>query len=126
MKPEVLGGLVGIGLLVSAALPAWAGQIAGQETVAQWRQDYSLGLGPAATADWSRGAMSAQTAFGMMCMVAVTVAELEAYMKYRAEPQTAVAEALRTLWRQIGCAVPPQVGQSEPARYSSQARGKAL
>jgi hypothetical protein len=38
LKRGMLGSLVGIGLLVSAALPAWAAQVAGEDTVAPWRR----------------------------------------------------------------------------------------
>ncbi len=106
-----LGSLVGIGLLVSTALPAGAGEIAGRGTVAQWRQSY--GRVELAAVAWSYGAISALTALGMECKAAVGVRELEPYMMYRAAHQTTVAEALRVFWRETGCELPPQTSQAE-------------
>jgi len=111
MSRGMLGSVVGISLLLSTALPAWAAEVAGEETVAQWRLNRGKSFGQGAV--WSHGVASAMTALGMECRVPATVGELAAYMMYRAEPQATVAGALQTHWQETGCAVPPQAGQSE-------------
>ncbi len=102
----MLGSLVGLWLLVTAALPAWAAEIVGGETVAQWRWERSLV--PSSGLYWTYGVATAESALGMRCG-----GGLEAYMIYRADPQATVVEALRAFWRETGCAVPPQAGRSE-------------
>ena len=114
----MLRSLMGIGLLLSAPLQAWAAEIAGTQTVAQWRRDRSLvppsvgGLRPMGVS-WAYGVLTAEDALGMTCKGTIAVGELDAYMAYRAEPQVTVAEALRAFWQERGCAVPPQGGQPQ-------------
>jgi len=112
-----LCSLLGIGLLFLMAIPVWAADTAGAETVAEWRRVHSRI--PFSETAWSQGVLSAGVASGMRCRVSTTVAELEAYMRYRAESQRSVADTLQLLWSEQGCVMPPlgNVLEEKPERW---------